>query len=101
MAFDPSSFLGPFGGLIAVAYGAGAASGYAFCLRTMYTVLKSQNDKHEKNCEEEITELKKIIAEKDQDIKALNERLIFGVERQRLATHDAGVYLIEKQKEDK
>lgn len=97
MAFDPSSFLGPFGGLIAIAYGAGAASGYAFCLRTMYTILKGNSEKTEKGHEDEITELKKAIQERDQQIQVLNDRLVFGLERQQRATHDAGLYLLDKK----
>lgn len=100
MAFDPSTLLGPLGGLIAIAYGAGAASGYAFCLRTMYKILKAHTDKTEQQCEKRCDELEEACHQKDAEIKQLNERLIFGLERQKIATHDAGVYLIEK-KEDR
>jgi phosphoenolpyruvate-protein kinase (PTS system EI component) len=100
MAFDPSSFLGPIGGLIAIAYGAGTASGYAFCLRTMYQIVKAQSDKNEKNCEHELEELKQKLEQKEAEIRTLNERLIYGLERQKLATHNAGVYLIEKKEDN-
>ncbi len=101
MALDPSSFLGPVGGLIAIAYGAGAASGYAFCLRTMYKILKSQSEKDEKKCEDEVEEYKKKNAELERECKALNERLIFGIEHQREATHNAGMYLLGKMEDKK
>lgn len=100
MPFDPSSLLGPVGGLIAIAYAAGAASGYAFCLRTMYKILKAQADKDELKCEEEVEHYKKRVAELERECRTLNDRLIFGLERQKEATHNAGVYLLDK-KEDR
>jgi len=40
-------FLGPNGGEIALAFGAGCAAGYAFCMRTLYKVQCEQHEKAE------------------------------------------------------
>lgn len=105
--FDPSTLTGPLGGIIAIAYGAGAASGYAFCLRTMYKILRTQADKDESECKERLLEANKEIERlqekcdtRDGEIRVLNERLIMGIERQRLQANESGLKLLGKY-EDK
>lgn len=108
MVFDPASLTGPLGGIIAIAYGAGAASGYAFCLRTMYKILKAQAEKDEKECEDRLA-----AAQRDNDrlierldtkqiqIDTLNERLIGGMARQADQIRSSGMKLLESKRGSK
>lgn len=100
MHIDPSSLTGPLGGIIAIAYGAGAASGYAFCLRTMYKILKAQADKDEQGCKQRILELTNEKNDLLRQVETLQERLIGGLERQQMQTSIAGQTLLKKRTED-
>jgi hypothetical protein len=73
---EASAFTGPLGGIVAVAYGAGAASGYAFCLRTLYKLLKAQLEKDEKEANDRIKGLIATCAAKDRQIEILQDRLL-------------------------
>lgn len=104
--FDPSTLTGPLGGIIAIAYGAGAASGYAFCIRTMYKILKSQSDKDEEECKERLLEANKEIERLQEkcegmtgEIRVLNERLILGINRQQEQTRESGMRLLGKYRD--
>lgn len=66
--------LGPRGGELALAFGAGCTAGWAFCMRTLYKVLKERRDaEHE--------EAKARAAVLESELKQTNERL-FGEMRQ-------------------
>lgn len=97
MPFDPTTLLGPIGGVIALAYAAGAASGYAFCLRTMYKILKIQADKDETECEKRLDAADHKIQALEDQVKLLNERLLHGMERQHDQVNRAGIYLLNKK----
>lgn len=99
MEFDPSSLTGPLGGVIAVAYGAGAASGYAFCLRTLYKLLKAQLDKDENEANERIKGLISTCAARDRQIEILQDRLLYGLDRQKSQISRAGLSLLGKEEE--
>lgn len=105
---DVGSFTGPLGGVIAIAWGAGAVSGYAFCLRTMYKLIKSQAEKDEKECEERLHDAKREMEgllrrydEKQRVIDALQERLLNGMTRQAAQIADSAVYLVDKGRVEK
>lgn len=71
--FDPSWFTGSYGGLIAIAFGAGAMGGYGFAART---ILKS--------AQERIAEIKAEMKERE----AKCEQRIAGLERRQLELED-------------
>lgn len=103
--FDPGSIAGPLGGIIALAWGAGAVSGYLFCFRTLYKVAKAQADKDEKECTERIEaarlEISRLINrcdEKQRSIDTLQERLLNGMQRQQMQISESGLFLIEQGK---
>lgn len=97
MAFDPSSFTGSLGGIIAIAWGAGAASGYAFCLRTMYKILREQASKDEVECAARLEELKKEKQDLAEQVESLQRQLIGGLERQLSQTSQSGLALLDKR----
>lgn len=106
--FDVGSLTGPLGGIIAIAYGAGAASGYAFCLRTMYKLIKAQAEKDERIGDELLDDAKIEIArlvqrcdDKQRTIDHLQERLISGMHRQNEQITQSGLYLIDRDKVSK
>jgi len=51
--FDPTTLAGANGGLLAIAFGAGCASGYGFAIRTAYRAVKQRLDKVEQDAREE------------------------------------------------
>lgn len=105
MSFDFGSLAGPLGGILAIAYGAGAASGYAFCLRTMYKILKAQSEKDESECKDRIAKAESEVGRIQDKCEALQrecdslkERLIGGTERQLAQVRDSGLKMVEKGK---
>lgn len=100
--FDFTTLAGPLGGLLAIAYGAGAASGYAFCLRTMYKILKAQAEKDETECKERIAkaeaETERVIDRCEtlqRECDGLKERLIGGTQRQLTQVRESGLTLVD------
>lgn len=53
-----SQLAGPLGGLLALAFAAGAGGGWGFCSLTMLRVTKEQMEKVEKNANDQIADLK-------------------------------------------
>lgn len=89
MSFDPSLLTGPLGGLLAIAYAAGAVSGYTFCLRTIYKLLKAQAEKDEATAKQRIEHL-------ELEAKIASERLIHGMERQQAQVRDSTIRLVHR-----
>lgn len=71
VAFSASSLLGPIGGLIGLAFGAGASAGWFFAIRTVYKIVTKERE----SCEKRVTIL-------EEQVRALNERYTAGMERQ-------------------
>ncbi|AHE52649.1 hypothetical protein [Sphingomonas sanxanigenens] len=64
MSFDWSLLLGPYGGVVAGAFGTGCAAGYAFCVRTILKVSDGRLDefraeiaRERKDCDERISSI--------------------------------------------
>jgi hypothetical protein len=103
--FDVAQLAGPIGGLIAMGYAAGSISGWTFCLRTMYKILKTQCDKDEtkwKEREEQLLdriEAQERKSEQDsKQIAILQDRLLHGMERQAAQIRDSSVHLLGRDK---
>lgn len=93
VAFSVKDLLGQVGGALAIAYGAGAASGWAFAIRTAFRSVKrqveEQRDAHaqqiermeqahrrsQEDCDRRITQL-------EREMRDLSERYTAGLERQ-------------------
>jgi phosphoenolpyruvate-protein kinase (PTS system EI component) len=97
---DINSLSGPFGGLIAMAYAMGAASGYAFCLRTMYKILKEQAAKDETAWQKRIENLEHQLADAQDQIRVLQERLMGGMERQAAQVRESSLHILSRGKLD-
>lgn len=89
VAFSVQSLLGQNGGIIAIAYGAGAASGWAFAISTAYrsmkTQLSEQRDAHKRaqdDCDRRIADLERWVKEQ-------GDRYTQGLERQLAQARDS------------
>lgn len=84
-------FLGPRGGELAIAFGAGCAAGYAFCVRTIHTMLQRHTDKQHEECVERITNLEKAL-------KIMEERWLYGTSRQMAQMSDSSIRVLGEEK---
>jgi len=50
---DTAHLAGPIGGMLALAFGTGCASGYGFAIRTAYRAVKARLDAVERNARED------------------------------------------------
>jgi hypothetical protein len=76
--FSASLLLGPLGGIVALAYAAGAASGWGFCVLTVLRVTNKQIARLEGEhaaCERKIVAL-------EARVKEVEDRYTHGMERQ-------------------
>lgn len=71
VAFSFQSLLGQSGGALALAYGAGAASGWAFAIRTAFRSVKRQVDEQREAHDRQIREMREA---HDRHINELNEQ---------------------------
>jgi hypothetical protein len=98
MEFDPSALLGPLGGALGIAFAAGSAAGYAFCVRTVYKLLGEGNNKLYDNCLEHCKQLQ----DENDDLRkralVLEERLYFGQTRQLEQIRDSSVTILGRDK---
>lgn len=82
-SFDVTqSLLGPIGGQLALAFGVGCATGYAFCLRTVYKLLSKHSGERLSDCVKRIEGLKASNKRLEERIVLLEERLYSGSIRQ-------------------
>lgn len=84
-------FTGPVGGILAIAYGAGAASGWFFCLRTMYKLLADQSKKVEDDCKVQLEEERA-------EHKLTRERLLLAMDREKAQIHQSLPVIFGRQK---
>lgn len=71
VAFSASSLLGPNGGLIGLAYAAGAGSCWFFMQRTVFKIVTREREACEKR-----------LAALEEQVRELNDRYTAGLERQ-------------------
>lgn len=84
-AFNVSFLLGPFGGIVALAYAAGCASGWAFSSRTVLKIVIKEREE----CERRIAAL-------ENRVRELEERYFGGMERQLMQVRDSSVRIIDR-----
>lgn len=82
VAFSVQSLLGQNGGVIAIAYGAGAASGWAFAISTAYRSMKAQLTEQRESHKRAQDDCDRRIAELERWVREQNERYVGGLERQ-------------------
>lgn len=87
-AFDASYFIGPFGGIVAIAFGAGAAAGWAFASQTVLKLVTKEREE----CERRIGLL-------EARVRELEERYIGGLERQLGQIRQSSVSVLRKGEE--
>ena len=90
------SLLGPSGGQLAIAFGAGCAAGYAFCIRTVYKLLGNHSDSRHNDCMKRIEELASENKKLNDRIVTLEERLYMGSNRQLAQVHESSVKLLDE-----
>lgn len=74
--------LGPLGGVVALAFAAGAAAGWGFCVATILRVTNKQIARLEKELEQERADCAREIAELKQRLQIVEDRYTTGMERQ-------------------
>lgn len=97
--FTVVSLLGPLGGQLAIAFGAGCAAGYAFCVRTLYKVQALHLKDRLADNALLVTEMK----EENVDLKlratVLEDRLYTGTQRQMEQIRESGLRIIERKRD--
>jgi hypothetical protein len=91
-------FLGPDGGLLAIAFAAGCTMGYAFCVRTLYKILKEQKATDHDSCLERIAALERDKEELKSRLTLLEDRLYHGQARQLEQIRDSSVEILGRHK---
>lgn len=91
-------FLGPSGGELALVFAAGCVAGYAFCIRTLYKVLKEQKDKDESECSKRIEKLEEENKELEKRIAILEDRLFHGMSRQAAQVRESTAQILGREK---
>lgn len=89
-------FLGPDGGLLAIAFAAGCTMGYAFCVRTLCKVLKEQKQENHDTCLERIKALEDEKDELKTRLAIIEDRLYHGQTRQLEQTRQSSVEIMER-----
>lgn len=80
--FSASLLLGPLGGIVALAYAAGAASGWGFCVLTVLRITNRQIARLETALAEEKAECARKISALENRVKEVEDRYTHGMERQ-------------------
>lgn len=122
VAFSATSLLGPVGGLLGLAFGAGATAGWGFAIRTSFRTVKKQLEKVESLIEDERREAKQAIAAERDDchrrmaalhdecnrrihnlearVQEVEDRYMSGMERQALQVRESSIRVIRKNRPD-
>jgi hypothetical protein len=85
------SLLGPFGGQLAIAFGAGCTAGYAFCIRTIYRLLNKHAETQHADCQMQVNMLR-------ERLTILEDRLHSGTMRQMAQMRESEVRVIGEDK---
>jgi hypothetical protein len=101
MQFDTSALLGPLGGLLALAFGAGCTAGYAFCLRTVYKLLDKTSETIRTTFEERLHDMTKERDNCQARVRLLEDRLYLGQTRQLEQIRESSVRVLGTSVEDK
>lgn len=91
VAFSASSLLGPNGGLLGLAYAAGAASAWLFAMRTVYKMLTRERE----SCEKRVALLEEQVRSLNDKYTDLLERI--GIERQMMQIRDSSRRVIHRK----
>lgn len=105
-AFHVSDLLGPTGGVVALAYAAGAASGWGFCVATVLRITNRQI----RRLEDEVRDEKRARQDEKDDcdrkiealaarVREVEDRYTHGMERQLSQVRQSSVALIRRDDE--
>jgi len=99
--FHFSYLLGPFGGIVALAFGAGSGLGWSFAIRTVFKLtkaqvaeLKDENRREREECERRINAL-------EARVKEVEDRYTSGMERQLAQVRESGARIIGRDVSDR
>jgi hypothetical protein len=99
-AFSAATLLGPVGGMIGLAFAAGASAGWLFAERTVLKLTRKQVDdlredgaRRDADCKREIFDLKN-------EVNGLRERERMGLERLLAQHHESSYRLLSDGKEE-
>ena len=91
-------YLGPVGGQLALAFGAGCIAGYGFCMRTIYKLLQTSSDTRHEDCMKRITDLEADKEELKQRLVIVEDRLFSGTVRQLAQLEESGLRILGADK---
>lgn len=99
MNFDAAKdLLGPLGGQLALAFAAGCAAGYAFCVRTIHRMLQLHTEKEHERCMERIAALEKERDRVEERLKVVEDRWVSGTQRELAQLHISSVRVLGADK---
>lgn len=95
--FQVSMLLGPLGGIVALAYAAGAASGWGFCVLTVLRITNRQIERLEGELATEKAECARRISALESRVKEVEDRYTHGMERQLAQVRSSSEHLLERK----
>ena len=98
--FSAALLLGPLGGIVALAYAAGAASGWGFCMLTILRITNKQITRLEGELATEKAECGRKIAALELRVRDVEDRYTHGMERQLGQIRVSSVQMFERQRDD-
>lgn len=96
-SFQAAMLLGPLGGIVALAYAAGAASGWGFCVLTVLRITNKQIERLETELRDEKKQCADQIAALTLRVKEVEDRYTNGMERQLSQVRQSSVEIIQRQ----
>lgn len=90
VAFSASSLLGPTGGLIGLAFAAGATAGWSFAVRTVLKLTNKQFEDLKEESKRERDQCNQRLDHLANQLNDLRERYTMGLERQAAQIRESG-----------
>lgn len=97
--FSTAMLLGPLGGIVALAFASGAASGWGFCVLTLLRITNKHIERLENELRDEKKQCADQIAALTQRVKEVEDRYTNGMERQLSQVRQSSVAIIERGKD--
>ena len=101
--FDVAQLTGPMGGLLAVAWAAGAGMGYAFNGKTVgkrVRELREEMEERDLKCDQKMAEMKaeylRSIHDLTTRLREIEDRAFYGMQRQAEQVRDSTAHLIDR-----
>jgi hypothetical protein len=98
--FSTAMLLGPLGGIVALAYAAGAASGWGFCVLTVLRITNRQITRLEGELASEKADCARRLAALETRVKEVEDRYTHGMERQLGQIRDSSLRNLMRRDDD-